>query len=141
MPSQAAVVINSVLEDVGNFPLMSVLGLDVGDLSQINSSLSHVESSAWELGRLFAESEPEVDPGAQMSRIEQTLSAMDGLLTKYEAKVMQVRQRTDELKSRTLPWITPATILISLACLWIALSQISMLCHAWSWWKHTGLAA
>jgi len=46
-------------------------------------------------------------------------------------QLAQVRQRAEALKSRALPWITPAALLI-----WIALSQVSVLFHAWSWWKH-----
>jgi hypothetical protein len=25
-----------------------------------------------------------------------------------------------------------------LVCFWIALSQVSLLSHAWSWWRHAG---
>jgi hypothetical protein len=53
---------------------------------------------------------------------------------------MLVRQKTEELNSRTLPWITPATVLVSLVCFWIALSQVSLLCHARSWERHSGCA-
>ena len=46
-------------------------------------------------------------------------------------QLAQVRQGAEALKSRTLPWITPAALFI-----WIALSQISVLFHVRSWWKH-----
>jgi hypothetical protein len=39
------------------------------------------------------------------------------------------------MKSRTLPWITPAAVVISVVSFWFALSQVSLLCHAWSWLK------
>jgi len=124
---------------VGNFPFLSVAGLDVGDLTEINNSLSTVESSAWQLSRLLGD--PEANPDAASTRvsvIEQAVKRMRGLIAGYEPKLTQIRQRTEALKSRTLPWITPAVVLISLACFWIALSQISLLCHAWSWWRHAG---
>jgi hypothetical protein len=136
--AHAAVVVNSVLEDVGNLPLLSVAGLDLGDLTGINSSLSQVESSAWELGRLLGEPPPDTDAdpaNPQLSRVEQTLNTLRGLIAAYEPQLAQVRQRAEQLQSATLRWFTPAAVLVSLVCFWIALSQISLLCHAWSWWR------
>jgi hypothetical protein len=48
----------------------------------------------------------------------------------------EVRQRAEGLKSRALLWVTPAAVLISVVCFWTALSQVSLMSHAWSWWKH-----
>jgi hypothetical protein len=136
--AEAAIVVNSVLEDVGTVPFLSVTGLDVGDLTRVNSLLSQVESSAWGLSRLLGEpaSDPDSDAvSPQLSRIEQALKTMQGLLAEYEPQLTQVRQRTEQLRSRILSSITPATVLVSLVCFWIALSQVSLLSHAWSWWK------
>jgi hypothetical protein len=135
--AEAAVVVNSVLEDVGNFPFLSVAGLESDRLKEMNSRLADVGPAAWELSRLLGAPEPESDAVAgQLSRIEKALTAMRGSISEFKSPVMQVRQRTEALKSRVLSWITPASILISALCLWIALSQVSFLVHAWSWWKH-----
>jgi hypothetical protein len=135
--AEAAVVVNSVLEDVGNFPFLSVSGLDLGGLTEMNSRLADVAPAAWELSRLLGEPAPSSDTaGDQLSRVDRTLKTMHGLIAEYEPQVAEVRRRTEELKAATLPWITPAAVLVSLVCAWIALSQISVLCHAWSWWKH-----
>jgi hypothetical protein len=50
--------------------------------------------------------------------------------------VPEARRRTEELKSRTLPWITPAAVVISVVCFWVAFSQLNLMCRGWSWWKH-----
>ena len=137
--AEAAVVVNSMLEDMGNFPFLTVTGLEVGDLTHINNRLTEVESSAWELSRLLGEPEPNYnDAGNRLSQVETALKAMRGLIAEYEPQVTQVRERTEALKARTLPWITPAAVLVSVGCLWIALSQVSLLCHACSWWKQSG---
>jgi hypothetical protein len=136
--AEAAVVVNSVLEDVGNFPLLSVPGLDLDRLAEMNSRLADVGPAAWELSRLLGEPGPDSDAaGAQLSRIERALQTMRGLIAEYEPRLTEVRQRTQALKSRTLPWVTPAAVLISVVCAWIALSQVSLLSHAWSWWKQS----
>jgi F0F1-type ATP synthase membrane subunit b/b' len=137
--AEAAVVVNSVLDDVSNFSFVSATGLDVDRLSEINKSLSQVESSAWELSRLLGEPEPNSDAAdTQLTRIEQALNAVRGLTAEYESRLKEVRQRMEDLKSRTLPWITPSLVFISFVCFWIALSQASLLLHAWSWWKGSG---
>jgi len=133
---EAAAVVNSVLEDVGNFPLFAVAGLDVSDLTEVNNGLTTVESSAWELSQFLGE--PTTKPDDRVSLIEQAVKRMQGLIAGYKPQVAQVRERTEALKSRTLPWIMPAAVLISLVCFWIALSQISLMCHACSWWRHAG---
>jgi chromosome segregation ATPase len=135
--AEAAVVVNSVLEDLGNFPLLSVTGLDSDRLTEMNDQLARVGPAAWELSRLFGEPDGDSSDGsAQLSRVERALQTLQRLIAEYEPQLTQVRQRTEALKSKTFSWITPAAVLISVACFWIALSQVSLLCHAWSWWKH-----
>jgi hypothetical protein len=138
--AEADVVVNSVLEDQSNFQFLSVSSLDIGQLTEINRRLSAVAPAAWELSRLLGVpgSEPDSDAtGSDMSRTERTLKTMQGFIAEYHSQVTQVRQRTEELKVRTLPWITPASVIVSLVCLWIALSQVSLMAHAWSWWRHS----
>jgi hypothetical protein len=103
----------------------------------MNSRLSEVAPAAWELSRMLGESGPEAAASDQLSRVERTLKTMQGWIADFEPRLREVRQRTEELKSRTLPWITPAAVLVSGVCFWIALSQISLMCHACSWWKHS----
>ena len=137
--AEAAVVVNSVLEDVGSIPSLSVPGLDLSRLTEINGRLAEVGPAAWELSRLLGEPGPDAgDAGAQLSRIDQTLKTMQGWVAEYEPQLTQVRQRTEALRSRTFRWITPATALVSFACFWVALSQVSLLSHARSWWKCAG---
>jgi hypothetical protein len=137
--AEAAVVVNSVLEDVGSFSPLSAAGLDLGRLTELNGRLAEVGPAAWELGRLLGEPGADSDDaGAQLSRVDQALETMRRSVAEYELQLAQVRQRTEALKSKTLAWITPATALVSFACFWVALSQVSLLAHAWSWWKCLG---
>jgi hypothetical protein len=136
--AEAAVVVNAVLEDVGNFPLLSVTGLNVDRLTEMNNQLAAVGPMAWELSRILGDARPggaaEVGE-AQRSRIEQTLKTMHTAIGEYHSQVTEVRERTEALKAKIFPWITPGAAIFSCVCFWIALSQISLLCHAWSWWK------
>jgi hypothetical protein len=136
--AEAAVVVNSVLEDLGSFPFLSTTGVDLDRLTEMNNQLADVGPAAWELSRLLGE--PESDPDAadaQLSRIERTLETVRGLVGQYQTQVTEVRQRTGDLRSKTLAWITPAAIIISLVCFWIAASQVGLLAHARSWWRRS----
>jgi hypothetical protein len=139
--AEASVVVNSVLEDVGNFPFLAEAGLDIGQLTDLNDQLAKVGPAAWELGRLLGGASKQSDLAAADRRetgIDQILQSMKGFIAKFEPELAQVRERTAKLKSSTLPWITYAAAGVSVVCFWIALSQVSLLCHACSWWKHAG---
>ena len=136
--AESAVVVNSVLQDLGNLPFLSTSGLDVGRLDKIKSLLSDVSPAAWELSRLLGDPEPDADAAAaptQLSRVERALETMQGLVAEYEPQLEQVRRRTEDLKSRALHGVSLAPIFISLVCLWIGLGQLSLLGHGLSWWK------
>jgi hypothetical protein len=133
--AEAAVVVNSLLEDVGGLLSLKAPGLDVSRLTDVNHRLAEATSSAWELSRLLGETDDEAD--ASLSRIDQTLQTIQGLLAEYEPRLAQIRQRTAELKSRVLNGITPAAYAVSFVCFWVALSQVSLLAHAWSWWRRS----
>jgi hypothetical protein len=56
--AEAAVVVNSVLEDVANVPFLSETGLDMDTLAEINGRVASVGPAAWELSRLLGEADP-----------------------------------------------------------------------------------
>jgi hypothetical protein len=137
--AEAAVVVNSILGDLGNLPFLSASGLDTARVKDVHEELAKVGPAAWELSRLLGEPGQDADADAQFLQIEGFLKRTRGLLDGYELRLKDVRERTRELKARTLFWTTPGSILISATCFWIALSQVILLAHAWSWWKASGL--
>jgi hypothetical protein len=137
--AEATVAVNSVLEDLGYFTFFSTTGIDMEGLSEINSRLADVAPAAWELSRLLGEPGSGADvAGPQFSRVEQALNAIRARTAEFKFHLTEVRERTAALKSKAIDWITPAVFLVSLVCLWIALSQLSLLLHARSWWRRAG---
>jgi hypothetical protein len=132
--AEAAVVVNSVLDDLGSSPLLSVTGLDMDRLREMNSNLAKIGPAAWELSQLLGGAQPDTE----LSQIEQFLTTVREGVVDYQAQVRRVRQQATEVKTRTLYWITPAAILVSCVCLWIALSQICVMSRAWSWLRSSG---
>jgi hypothetical protein len=134
--AEAAVVVNSMLADMGRFPLLAESGLDVGALDEINDRLAQVPPAAFELSRLLGARSPDAD--AQLSRVEQAMQAVRELIDEYEPTLQKVRQKSELIKTKTLTWATPAAVVVSSVCFWIALAQVSLICHAWSWWGRAG---
>jgi hypothetical protein len=130
-----AVVVNSVLDELGNVTGHSVSGFDTKRLAEINASLATVSLAAWELSRRLGKGEPSTEADTQLSGVEQGLQTLREWIGEYQTRVGQVRQRATEVKGSALSWITPAAIVISLVSFWIALSQICILTRTWSWFK------
>jgi hypothetical protein len=136
--AEAAVVINSVLEDIGSVPFLASSGLDLDRLTDLNQRLSDVGPAAWELSRLLGEPPPEGgdDTAAnRLSRVEETLKTMRISVDDFGSRVMEVRERTAALKSNVQSWIRLARAILPPVFLWLALSQASVLVHAWRWLK------
>ncbi|MBY0527145.1 MAG: hypothetical protein K2R98_27365 [Gemmataceae bacterium] len=138
--AEAAVAINTVLEDMGNFPFLAATGFEGDQLTEINGQLSQVSSSAWELSRLLGDPPTDQDAdavNAQLSRVDSTLKSSLALIARYQPRVAEVRQRAEGIKSKTLTWIGPVAAVISFVFFWSALSQLSMMRQAISWWKRS----
>ncbi|MGE3803397.1 MAG: hypothetical protein AB7K24_01850 [Gemmataceae bacterium] len=131
--AELAVVVNSILEDVGTFPAFAASGLDLERLAEVNSQLAGVGSATWELSRLLADSNDKYDPdrvGDQLSRVQQ--------IAAYEPQLVRVRDTRATLEAKTFKWLDIVSVIVSISCVWIALSQISMFFHACTWWRRSG---
>lgn len=132
--AEAAIVVNSVLGDFGDLPFVGSTGLDLSGLTQLNDRIGELGPAAWELSRLLGDPAPDANAtGVQFSRIEQSLKSAQLLISTYEPRLTEVRERSAEARARTLQGITPAVVLISVFFFWVAISQLVMLYHGWRW--------
>jgi hypothetical protein len=141
--AEASVVVNTVLDDFADFPLLSLAGVDSDHLTELNTHLADVAPAAWELSRLLGNPGPEPeseDDGRQLSRVEQTVTTVRGYVNDYRGRVKEVRDRTGRIKARAFALLTPAVTAISFLCFWIALSQVVVLGRARAWWRGAGRA-
>jgi hypothetical protein len=130
--AEAAVLINSLLDDVAELPFLSAKGFDTSRLQDLNAKLAQVGPGAWELSRLLGDGEPDTEVDEQMARIERTLNTLQEGIRDYQTEAKQIRQRATDVKTKTLHWIDVTPILASIASFWIALSQLCVLARAWS---------
>jgi len=133
--AEALVVAQSLLEDVAELPTEKT-GLDAERLTRLQGQLSKAAPAAWELSRLLGDTEQDVDE--QYSRLQQLLRAGQELAAEYESRLAEVRQQTERARAKTFAWITPVAAIVSFASFWVALSQLSVLAHARSFWRRLG---
>jgi hypothetical protein len=145
--TEAAVAINSVLGDLNELPSGSISGPDADRLKQISDLLQRLAASAQELNGMLTNPKPEgvsADAvGARVINIDQVLQTIRARVAEYLLQVTDFKQQVDTLRSRILRGVNLGTPIASLVFLWIAVSQVSLLVHAWSWLKkrHSGALA
>jgi hypothetical protein len=143
--TEAAVAINSVLGDLNELPSGSISGPDADRLKQISGLLMQLAASAQELNGMLTNPKPEgvsADAvGSRVVNIDQLLQTIRARVADYLLQVTDFKQQVDTLRSRILRAIDLGTPIASLVFLWIAVSQISLLVHAWSWLKTRHLGA
>ena len=129
--AEAAVVINSVRKTSATFRCWK-RRLDLTRLERNEQPACQWGPAAWELSRLLGETS--APRRCRPPRSNARCRTLPALIADYRAQVAQVRQRVDAVKAKVLFWMTRA-ILISFVLFWIAVSQVSVLFHARSWWR------
>ena len=139
--TDAAVVLNSLLGGLNQVPLTSVNALDTDQLKQIQESLSDFTGSAQKLGVLLQQSAPE----GESVGLEETTARMEELLDRiitwtaeFRTRVGTIQSQVADLKSRILNWIRVGPVVITVALIWVSISQLSLFAVARSWFKRPG---
>jgi hypothetical protein len=136
--AEAAVAVNSVLEDMGGIPLLAGSGLDTEGLARASEALTTAGQAAWGLSQAVGDPEGDSDVGIEASRVERALQEAQRLLAESRPRLPQALQRARQLRSRASAWIGPGAAVLSAVCFWTALSQVCVALLAWSWWKGPG---
>jgi hypothetical protein len=139
--ADGVVVANNVMDNIGNYPLLSDSRMSSERLSEINTRLSQLEASALELSQLLSEQEPDSEAiGDQLSKANEALSGLRRLVSDFETPFGEVHQKVETLKTRIHAAIMIAAILITCIFGWVAISQISIMAHAWSLWRRQSIS-
>ena len=140
--AQAAVVANTVLENVGNLPLEPGTDLNAEGVRDLSARLTEAASLARQLDAML-------DDGAatpeavrdRTSRIDAALTAVHAVTSEFEARVGRFSEREQEWKVRVFMWLNVGAVVATVLFLWFVLSQVSLLLHGWSWlWKRPSSA-
>ncbi len=136
--TEAAVVVSSLLRGAEDIPLVAKTPISKEELQSTSAQLASLADSAQKLNGMLGSASPE-DAQAMRetaSRMDEALGRVHASTTGYEARVVRLQGDVARLEPQVFRWIDRGAIIITLALIWIALSQISMLVHGWKWFKH-----
>jgi hypothetical protein len=70
---------------------------------------------------------------AAQSEVDLVLGRCQDTVSNWQSDLDSAREDLSTVKTKVLDWLTPAAIAMTLVCLWLAVSQISVFEHARSW--------
>jgi hypothetical protein len=136
---ELAVVANTVLDNLNEVPLVSVSRLDADRLEQASSQLTALASNSQQLSALLSDTNEGTNKAQEVSdkasAIAQVLTDLQSLMNEYMPLVEKVQADVSEARARLVGWIEWGSIIITAVLAWLALSQLSMLCHGWGLFK------
>jgi hypothetical protein len=132
-----AAVLSPLLEGLNDLPFGPVGELDPEQVNDISKRVTALGGAAQKLDAMLGEL-----PGQQASldEVSEHAARMDEQLSEAAARVgaladraARARARVAEVHSQLPDWITGAAVVLTVVLFWIALGQLSLLVHGWSW--------
>ena len=137
--TDTSIVLNSLLEGLDKLPLSSVGSIDVDQLRQLQESLPGITESARGLNALLDEfsggAGPPVDLAKQTTQMEEALQRVLALVSDFQVRLTRIQEEATRLREQTLRWIGLGAVIVTVVLAWVALSQVSLFCHAVSWYR------
>jgi hypothetical protein len=138
LAAQAAVVADSVLENADAWPLNAGARLDPTRMQDVSDRLNQAAIMAQELSDMLPADAPPDQPlpaeaADRQSRIAEALQAVIDAIRDFQGQVADFIAKEKAIRPRVLFWIDAGAVIAIVALLWIALSQVSLMAHAWGW--------
>jgi hypothetical protein len=133
--SDAVVVAHSVLSELEQKPPDSELAQDRDRLQTMNQRVVEVGTAAQKLTNLLGQpnSAGDAEVENETALVEQKLQQLLDLVNDFADKLTDIRDRAAAVKARVTRDLFLGAIILTVLLSWFALSQISLMAHAWSW--------
>jgi hypothetical protein len=135
MASDAAIVLNSLLDGLNQLPETKINSLDTERLTEIHRSLKDVTKTSQELSALLADGSPSGSVDEKTTQMDDLLKRVLDWVGDFRTKVAQVQSDVTALKPRLHAWIHLGAVIGTVVLLWMAASQLCVLGYACSWFK------
>jgi len=129
--TEAALVVNGVLEALAELPFVERLSNDTDRLKNTSSQPSEGIERSNKLANLLAKAGPSGDSeiGGESTRIRDTLDRVVSSLDGADDRIEKTRGKVEESHSRIKYWIRVAGMIVTAVLVWIGLGQLSLLIH------------
>jgi hypothetical protein len=128
----SVVAFNNTLEAANEIPFVSVPTL-TDELDAASERAAESKSAVDEMKTALKVAKSGTVDGAvgaitqRTSKIDSAMEELQGDVADYQANITVVRDDVSSLKSRIRLWIDVVTIIVSVGCVWVAISQVAML--------------
>jgi hypothetical protein len=132
--SDAAVVLNSLLEGMGEIPLVHMTPLDVDQVQGAAGKVRELGQTARTLNTLLDEMTGS-DADQTTSQIEEGLSQAITRIGEVTKRLADARDQILTIHANLARWLTTAAIVITVLLAWIALGQLCMILQGRVLWR------
>jgi hypothetical protein len=139
--SAAAVVAASLLHGLQELPLGAAGPLDPNKLGQAADQASQLSTALRKLQAVIGEGDQEATAhevaaaAAQMDRVLQKCQARS---EDWQSDLDAARDRQARLRERLPGWLLLGAVVVTVLCVWVGVSQVSLAAHAWKWLRVPG---
>jgi hypothetical protein len=134
--SDAAVVVSSLLQSLQELPLSQTSQIDPERLERLTHASSQLSASLQKLQAIAGEEDGAIadkQAAAAASEMDLVLRNCQTIVAEWQSDLDTARKELPQVEAEVLRWMTLIAIVVTGACAWVALSQISLCAHALKW--------
>jgi hypothetical protein len=134
--SDAATVVSSLLRSFQELASDRILPIQPDNLERATNEAVEVSAALRKFQSVVGDGDKTTslkEYAAAQSEVDSVLRRCQDTVSNWQSDLDSSRERLSTAKTQILDWLTPAAIALTLVCLWLALSQISMFEHARKW--------
>ena len=136
--SDAAAVVSSLLQSVQDFPSFRTDRIHSDKLEGWTDQAEQLAATLRRLENVIGDGDkdgsgPEI--AAASRAVDFALQRCQSRLDDWQSELEGARESVRYVKSEIFGWVTPATIVVTLLFVWVAVGQISLFVHGVRWWR------
>jgi hypothetical protein len=132
--ADAAVVLNSLLEGMGQIPLVHMTPLDMDQVQGAAGKVKELGETARTLNTLLDEMSGN-DADQTTARIEDGLAQAISRIGELTKRLTDARDQIQEIHANLGRWLTTAAIVLTVLLAWIALGQLCLVLQGRQLWR------
>jgi hypothetical protein len=135
--SDAAVAVSSVLQSFQDLPPFQTGRIHPDKLEGWADQAEQLSATLRRLETVVGDGDKErrgSEVAAASSAVSVALQSCQAKVDQWQSELETAREEVRYVKSKIFGWLTPAAVVGTLLCAWVAAGQISLFAHAVRWW-------
>jgi hypothetical protein len=134
--SDASVVVTSLLRSLQEMASDQIIDIRPDNLERATHQASQVSAALRKFQSVVGDGDKATslkDYAAAEREVDLVLRRCLDTVNDWQSDLDSLRERLSGVKAKALDWLTPLAVAMTLVCLWLAVSQISVFVHALRW--------